>query len=245
MRKSVTVGGVAFDTLSLDEAAEAVICAATEKKGFLTVTLNALMLHRALHDGERMALYQRASLILPDGIGVVLAAKYLKTPFSHGKVAGVSLGERVIEKAAKRKVPIALFGGKDGIAQEAKARLCERFPELLVVFAVSGFGFSRDSVREELEKSGARLVFVCLGSPLQEKMGLYLSNTLSLPALALGGSLDVYAKRVKRAPRVFRAIGLEWLWRMLIEPRRFREIFALFSFVGDMIRLKKAKKSCK
>ena len=127
------------------------------------------------------------------------------------------------------------------------ARFCavERFPELLVVFAVSGFGFSRDSVREELEKSGARLVFVCLGSPLQEEMGLYLSNTLSLPTLALGGSLDVYAKRVKRAPRVFRAIGLEWLWRMLVEPRRFREIFALFSFVGDMIRLKKAKKSCK
>ena len=245
MKKSVTVGGVSFDTLSLDEAAEVILDAAREGKSHLTVTLNAIMLHRALRDRERMALYQRASLVLPDGIGVVLAGKILNTPFPCGKVAGVSLGERVIGKAAEHKVPIALFGGKDGIAEKAAVRLMAKEPTLRVACTLSGYGFERDEVARAIEKSGARLVFVCLGSPLQEEVGLYLASALSLPTLALGGSLDVYAGRVKRAPRIFRAMGLEWLWRMLIEPRRFCEIFALFSFVGDVIRLKKAKKSCK
>lgn len=240
----VTLGGVRFDTVSLDGAVEKILRAAEKKTSCSVVTPNATILHSAFHDKSLLTLLQGASLILPDGAGVVLAARYLQTPFPHGRLAGVALGEAVLKGAAERGISVAFFGGKEGIAERARARMLESFPSLRVPYCRCGYEFSLDTVSKELAESGAEIVFVCLGFPLQEKVGAALAERLSCPVLCLGGSLDVYAGEKRRAPRVMQALGLEWLWRMLCEPSRFHGIFALFSFVFDVLRLKKEKKAC-
>ncbi len=240
----VTIGGVRFDTVSPEGAVEKILTAAKEKKSCPVVTPNATMLHRAFHDSELLSLFGKASLILPDGVGVVLAARFLGTPLPYGKLAGVALGESLLRKMAEEGLSVAFFGGKEGVAESASARLLARLPTLRVAYCRHGYDFLLDTVAREIKESGADVIFVCLGSPLQEKVGIALSEQLLRPALCLGGSLDVYAGHIARAPRAMQAAGLEWLWRMVCEPRRFRGIFSLFSFVFDILRLKTEKKAC-
>lgn len=238
------IGGIVFSPLSLDEAARAVISAAREKTPYLVVTPNATMLHDAFRNEALYSHLSSAELVLPDGAGVVWAAKALGHPLPSGKIAGVELGERVAQYAANEGLPLFLFGAKPSVAISAKEALTRRYPNLLVAGCRDGYHFDTREVANEIKLSGAEIVFCCLGSPLQEEVGRYLTRALSCPVLCLGGSLDVYAGCVRRAPKFFRALSLEWLWRMLQEPRRFSGVFSLFAFLYDVRRLKKAKKSC-
>lgn len=233
-----------FDTE--DEAALSCRIAdkAAKRERCFVVTPNATILHSARHDGDFCRLLSSADITVPDGVGVVWALRLLKTPLPHGKIAGVSLGEAVARELAARGLSLYLFGGREGVAQGAAEALLRRNPALKVAGCRSGFDFSPDRIANEIKTSAPDLVFCCLGSPLQERIGKTLSETLSLPVLCLGGSLDVYAGRVKRAPAVFRALSLEWLWRMLVEPKRFLKIGALFGFSFDVISLKKRKRAC-
>lgn len=244
MGESVMLGGVRLDAVSLDTAVERTVAAAKAGACYPVVTPNATMLHRAFHDEGFSLLLSRAALALPDGIGAVWAAKYLKTPLPEGRIAGVDFGEALLARAARERVAVAFFGGREGIAERARERLIARYPRLSVVYCRNGYAFSPETVAGEIAESGATLLFVCLGSPLQEKVGAFLAERLSLPVVCLGGSLDIYAGALCRAPKVFRALGLEWLWRMLREPRRFRGVSTLFAFFCDVLRLKSAKKSC-
>ncbi len=244
MARRVEIGGIWFYDAPIEAVTEEILDRAAKRLPCLAVTPNATMLHAAFHDEAFLELLKNADLVLPDGAGVVLAARLLKTPFLHGKLAGVELGESVVRSCARRGVSLYFFGGRDSVAKDAKLRLMRRYPTLSVAGVHTGFGFSLGAVARRIERSGAEIVFCCLGSPLQEKIGRYLADRLSLPVLCLGGSLDVYADRIRRAPRIFRMLSLEWLWRMLCEPRRFRGISSLFGFLCDALALKKAKKAC-
>ena len=239
-----SLGELSFDALTLERAAQKVILAAKKRNCTLVVTPNATMLHRASCDRELFALLQGAELVLPDGAGVILASRYLKTPYKPEKVAGVSLGERVLALAAERGLSVYFFGGKAGVAARAAKRMKARYPLLIVAGVRSGFDFDSVRLSSEIGAAAPDIVFCCLGSPLQERVGRMLADLLSCPVLCLGGSLDVYAGDKRRAPRLFQALSLEWLWRMLAEPRRFRGISSLFGFSVDVVRLKNEKKSC-
>ena len=173
-----------------------------------------------------------SDLSLADGAGVLLAARRRGSPLPV-RVAGIDFGERLIEEAASRGLRVFLLGGREGVAEEARERLCKRHPNLTICGTYHGYfaktGDENDTVCAKICEASPDVLIVCFGFPAQEEW--ILSNLEGLPsvrvAAGLGGSLDVWAGHVRRAPRAVQALRLEWAWRMLGEPKRLRGLPAL------------------
>lgn len=225
----ITLSPLVFDDIGTQGAAKKVLALAKRQEGGFVVTPNGVIAMHAIEDLSFSALLQKASLTLPDGAGITAAAKLLHTPFLHGRVTGVSLGEEVCRLAAKAGLSVFFLGGKPGVAKCAAQKLSKRYPALSVAGYRHGYALDK-SVVQTVKQSGAAILFCCLGSPKQEAFAEELSHSLSCPILCLGGSLDVYAGLVKRAPEVWQNLGCEWLWRTWQEPHRISRLPALFSF---------------
>lgn len=225
--------GIAFDDVGL---ARAVKLALMGTEPCFVVTPNAVMLEDCARVPEHRRLLSSASLILPDGTGVLRAAKRAGTPFLHGRVAGIDFGNALLKASAARGERIFLLGGADGVAQSAKERLQARFPRLRIVGAYWGyfdrFGEENRVLIGTIRACRPTVLLVCLGYPAQEE---WISANLPLlptvrVAAGLGGSIDVWAGKCVRAPHPVQAAGLEWAWRMLLEPRRLQNLPALLRF---------------
>ena len=220
--------------------------ALTGEKAVTVFTPNAEIAQMAAENEELKTILNRADIVLPDGAGVVLASKILKTPLKE-KVAGVEFGEHILALAAKNGYTVYFLGGKAGIAERAANKMKEKYPSLSVVGMHNGYfqkeGKENTAVIEKINKSGAEIVFVCLGAPAQEKW--IDSNKKSLTnarlLMGLGGSLDVYSGTVKRAPALFINLRLEWFYRLLKEPRRIRRMMKLPKYVIGAITEKSKK----
>ena len=232
----ICVRGVFFDNVTLDEAAQLLRAAARENRSGVSVfTPNSEIVQLCIEDASLRDTINEGGLIVPDGIGVIKAARILGTPLK-GKVAGVDLGRRVMAFAAEDGQPVALVGGKPGVAEEAASALQAAYPGLNICLTADGYfkkeGEENEAVLSRIRESGARIVFVCFGAPAQEKW--IAANRDKLPEvnvlLGLGGSLDVYSGRVKRAPAIFVRLGLEWLYRLLKEPKRIGRMMNLPKF---------------
>lgn len=231
----IAIGPLVFDDMGLEEAANAVIALAKGSVSGLVVTPNGCICSQAFRDAAFASLLCSAALTLPDGVGVTAAARLLQTPFRNGKVAGVELGIAVAQKASREGLPLFLLGGRAGVAQKSALNLKKAFPSLTVAGVLSGYGIEADATAAAIKASGARLVYCCLGSPLQEEFAARLLNSLSLPILCLGGSLDVYAGEVKRAPRILCQMGLEWAYRILSDPKRLPRLIPLSIFLVEIL----------
>lgn len=232
----ICVRGVFFDNVTLDEAAQLLRAAARENRSGVSVfTPNSEIVQMCIEDPSMMEKINGGGLVVPDGIGVIKAARILGTPLKE-KVAGVDLGRCVIAFAAEDGYPVALVGGKPGIAEDAADALRKEYPGLNICLTADGYfkkeGEENEAVLCRIRESGARIVFVCLGAPTQEKW--IAANRDKLPGvnllLGLGGSLDVYSGHVKRAPAIFVRLGLEWLYRLLKEPKRIGRMMKLPQF---------------
>lgn len=200
---------------------------AERREGCGVFTPNAEMAARAGRDAEFAALLRSAELCVPDGIGISLAAR-LCGAGRLPRLAGIELGEALVRAAARRGIPVFFYGGKKGVAERAAAHMRARHPSLFVAGCLGGYG-DREAAAKRIRDSGAPIVLVCLGAPLQEEfIAAHLSHAV---ALGLGGSFDVWAGSVPRAPRIFRLLGLEWLFRVLREPRRIPRLFPAFGFL--------------
>ncbi|MBR6768314.1 MAG: WecB/TagA/CpsF family glycosyltransferase [Clostridia bacterium] len=227
--RKIVLSPLVFDDIGIQNAAQKVLMLAQNQAGGFVVTPNGVMAMRAIENLSFSAILQKATLTLPDGVGITAAAKLMQTPFLHGRVTGVSLGEEVLRLAAQTKLSVFFLGGKPGVAERAAQKLTQRYPALSVAGCLHGYALG-EGVMQTIRKSGAAILFCCLGSPKQEAFAERLSHSLSCPILCLGGSLDVYAGFQKRAPQVWQTLGCEWLWRTLHEPRRLKRLPALFSF---------------
>ncbi len=236
----IDVRGVGFDNVTLTEAAS-ILSEHIENGGTLAAvyTPNSEIVDACIRDtdGELYGIINSAELIVPDGIGVVKASKILGTPLKE-KVAGIELGSKMLDYAAEHGTPVYFLGGKPGVAETARDKLCEKLPALRVVGCSDGYfdktGRASDERIDAIASSGATLLFVCLGAPTQEKW-IYdnkaaLANAGVRVAMGLGGSLDVYSGTAKRAPKIFISAGLEWFYRLLCEPRRVGRMMALPRF---------------
>ena len=222
--------GVIVDDVSLTDAVESALSPA--KQPCFVVTPNAVMLDACRKDPALANLLNRATLSLPDGVGVLLAAKRNGTPLKQ-RVSGIGFGEALLKKAAERGLRVFLLGGKPGVAARAAYRLRQRIPDLRICGTHHGY-FRRDgtesrAVLDHIRACRPDVLLVCLGFPLQEQ---WLCDNLStLPflrvAAGLGGSLDVWAGDLRRAPRPIRVLGMEWAWRMLCQPNRLRHLPSL------------------
>ena len=212
--------GVGFDNLTLEEAAQAA-ADLIEGEGFhYAVTPNPEFLRLAKKDGEFRAVLNGAGLVLPDGVGVTYAAKLLGCPLK-GKVPGIDFAARLMAWMAGEGKRLFLLGAKPGVAEQAALNLLAAYPGLIVCGTHDGYFQDSAPVGDEIRASCADVVFVCLGAPKQEFwMAQYGPLTGAKLMVGLGGSLDVFAGVVERAPEGWQRLGLEWLYRLIKEPRR-------------------------
>ena len=218
-RDLVKILGFNVDTFSFDEAVEY----AFNHHGQV-VTINPEMISAAHSNSEFANIIDNADLIVPDGIGVELGLKIL----GHNvrRIAGIELGKELIIKFSKAGKKIAMVGAKPTIVDGAIENLKNEIPELNIVYSHDGYFKNDEEILNEIAKTQPDLVLVALGSPKQEFFIHSLKDRLpNATMIGLGGSFDVWAGVVERAPKIYQKLGLEWLYRTLKEPKRFKRIF--------------------
>lgn len=214
-RNLVKLQGFNIDTFTFDEALQ------YAEKGQV-VTINPEMILSAKSNPDFAEIINSAELVIPDGIGVQLGLKIL----GHNvrRIAGIEFGRKLIDKFASQ--PTAFVGAKPEIIQKAVENLKKEVPNLDAVYVQDGYFKDDDRVLDELTATNPKLVLVALGSPKQE---IFISKAKNLLPnalfIGLGGSFDVWSGVVERAPEIWQKLGLEWLYRTVKEPKRFKRIF--------------------
>lgn len=201
-------------------------------------TINPEFVMRAQTDVAFRAVLRQAALCLPDGIGVLYAARWLGRPLPE-RVAGAELVYHMAALAAREKQPLFLLGAAPGVAAQAGAILQQRYPGLIVAGSYAGspaLDENTDLV-ERINASGATLLYVAYGAPAQD---LWIArNRTALTqvrvAIGVGGAFDFITGRARRAPIWVQRLHLEWLHRLLHEPWRWRRMLALPRFVWAVV----------
>ncbi len=203
------------------------------------ITLNAEGIYLATTDSEFAAIVEDADLVTPDGRGVLWAAGKQGQPLSE-RVTGIDLLEQLASLAAKNSWRVYLLGSADGVAIEAAEQLKMRYPKLRIVGTHNGYFRGHDNeVIADIADKRPDLLFVALGMPMQEKwIANFRRQINAAVAVGVGGSFDVVAGRIKRAPLFWQKLGLEWLWRLLKEPSRIGRAMALPCFMIKILKNK-------
>lgn len=238
----VDVLGVGFDNITMDQAvAEGVRLMSTEGAHY-AATPNPEIVEVCRADEDARAAVNGADLVLADGIGVIYGAKILGTPLK-GRVTGIGFAQGLMARMAENGKSLFLLGAKPGVAEKAAGRLQEQYPGLRIAGTHDGYFQEDGPVIEAIRKSGADVVFVCLGAPKQEKwMRKNGAATGAHLLVGLGGCLDVFSGEVKRAPAVFQKLGLEWLHRLVKNPSRIGRMMKLPLFLVHVAGEKGKKK---
>jgi len=224
--------GVGFDDISPEQAVSYAYSIIQGNDNAYIVTPNPEIVWECRTNPDLSAAVNNASLVLPDGIGIIIAAKLLGTPIKSGRVPGIDFGAALFHEIAKNNRSVFLYGAKPGVASEAGARLEAGYPGLRIAGTADGYDPDTEQIIGQIDKAAPDLLLVCLGAPKQE---LWMANHVKKLnvrlCIGLGGALDVLAGRKKRAPVFFRKLGLEWLYRIIGEPRRIKRAFRLPMFL--------------
>ena len=227
--------GVAFDNTTMDEAVGRAMSLLEQEGPHLVVTPNPEIVRLAQSDREFAGLIAGADLVLPDGVGIIYAAKILGRPLK-ARVPGVDFASALMDAMAKAGKRLFLLGAKPGVAEEAARRLAGQHPGLIVCGTHDGY-FQEDApVVQAIRAARADVVFVCLGAPKQEKWAAaHGADTGARLFVGLGGSLDVFAGQVERAPKGWQKLGLEWLYRTIRQPSRLKRVAKLPLFLCSAV----------
>ena len=223
--------GVQYDNVTMAEALDTARALLQRPEASYCVTPNAEMASEALHDESFRAILNGASLVLPDGAGVVLGAKILRTPLKE-KVAGIDFAANLLGVLEETGGRLYLLGGKPGIAEQAAENMKKTHPKLCICGTADGYFRDEAPVIARINEARADVVFVCLGAPKQECfMHDHRAELNVRLMIGLGGSLDGFAGTVRRAPKWMIRLQLEWLYRLLREPSRIGRMMRLPKFV--------------
>jgi len=236
----INVLGVGFDNVTMAEAVDRGMELLRQEGAHYVVTPNPEIVEVCRENPEAMEAVNGADLVLADGIGVIKGAAMLGTPLRE-RCPGIEFAAGLMEKMAGEGLSLFLLGAKPGVAEQAAEKLVEQYPGLKIAGTHDGYFKEDGPVVETIRSSGADCVFVCLGAPKQEfwmrKNG---SATGAKLLCGLGGSLDVFAGTVERAPKFFRDHGLEWFYRLCKDPKRIGRMMKLPLF---LIHVKQEKKA--
>ena len=239
--KQVEILGVNVNSLTMAQAVEAVQQFIAEKKVALVATANAEMLMRSTQDEELKDILNQADLVVPDGAGTVWAAGHLGEPMPE-RVAGFDLAQELMREAPARGDRIYFFGSAPGVADKAKAKAEELYPGIQVVGTRNGFFTEADEpgIIAEIKAARPDILLAALGVPKQEKWLKKHMQELQVPvSIGVGGTLDVMAGVMERAPLWMQQAKLEWLFRGLKPPSRAGRLLALPKFVLKVVASKK------
>ncbi len=240
MRNTVEILGVNVDKLTFKEALE-VAWGLLKSDGVSAVfTPNPEIIMCAKEDLQMREILNNADLCTADGIGVVYGSKILKDPVPE-RVAGFDLTCALLERISKTNDGVFLFGAKPGVADIAKANLEEKYPGIKIAGTRDGYfkPEEEEEIVNQINQSGAKLLLVCLGAPKQEKwIDAHKKDLKVNLCMGVGGTLDVLAGTVKRAPKIFIKLNLEWAYRLLKNPSRIGRFAALPKFVIEVFKAK-------
>ncbi|EEQ49601.1 WecB/TagA/CpsF family glycosyltransferase [Selenomonas flueggei] len=233
MADQVNILGVNVDAVTMAEAVAHVTEAMDVRANVMIATANAEMIMRATHDEELRDILNAAALVVPDGAGTVWAARHLGHAMPE-RVAGYDLAQELLRRAPAEGRRIYFFGAAPGVAEKAKEKAEQLYPGIEIVGVRNGFFSPADNAAIIAEIRAARpdLLLVALGVPKQEKWIAAHLAALDVPAaIGVGGTLDVMAGVMKRAPYWMQKAKLEWLFRGLMQPKRAGRLLALPKFV--------------
>jgi N-acetylglucosaminyldiphosphoundecaprenol N-acetyl-beta-D-mannosaminyltransferase len=236
-----TVLDVSIDTVTMSEAVAKLEQFIVEKTPHLIATANAEMVMLAQNDQELATILNQCDLVVPDGAGVVWAARHLGYTMPE-RVAGYDLSQNLLAQAADKGYCVFMFGSQSEIVEKAKSIALERYPGLRVVGTREGFFTEQDesSIIELISTAKPDILLAALGVPKQEKWLARNLSSLKVPVcMGVGGTFDVMAGAVKRAPLWMQRTGLEWLFRLILQPQRVIRMMALPRFALKVMLSKK------
>ena len=231
---SVRILGVKINKVNIDEAYNLFLNFMERDKLSMIFTPNTEIVMKAQEDQELKDILFDADLVIPDGIGLLYASKL------HGlgleeRVTGIDLMDKILNYCNNTKRSIYIFGGKPEVAKEATDNILKKYPNIKIAGYSDGYYKDKEAelkIIDKINESKPDVLFVALGAPKQEKWIYNYRKILNTKvAMGVGGSVDVWAGRVKRAPELFRKIGMEWLYRLLKEPFRVVRMMALPKFL--------------
>ena len=231
--------GVGFDDLTMEEAVSLALDEIECRGGGYVVTPNPEIVWLCRENPDFATLVSEARLVLADGVGITMGAKILGRPLK-GRVPGIDFGTALFSALAQRSGTVFLYGAKPGVAVRAGENLEAQYPGLRVSGTIDGYG-DPEAAAEAIRAVQPDLLLVCLGALRQEQWMAKYQGTLGAGLMAgLGGALDVLSGEVERAPKGWQRLGLEWLYRLLKDPRRIKRMIKLplflFAVIAERIR---------
>ena len=231
MRDTITILGVSIDNVNLVESGLKTkeLIENSNKSCKIIVAPNTEFIMRAQEDREFFDILKQAELATPDSVGVMIGGKLQKKPFKE-RIPGQAYFREVFRIAEKEGWTIYLLGGKDDVPYKAKNKLQKDFPNAKIVGVHEGF-FEKDSeddVIKEINSLKPNILFVAMGAPRQEKWIFRNRDRLQVDvATGQGGTFDYEAGKIRRAPKWIQKIGMEWLWRLILQPSRIIRMLVL------------------
>lgn len=201
------------------------------------VAINPEKVYAIRHSAELARFAEDAYLLIPDGIGVVQATRILHSVPTQ-RVAGADLMEAICRQAAECGHRIFVYGSSEEVNAGAVEELCRRYPGLQVAGRSNGYVDENgmDELVERINASGADILFLALGSPRQEQWIQRYRDVLQVKiCMGIGGTLDTIVGKVQRAPRFWQRLGLEWLYRLIRQPSRWRRQTVCFRFAAAVL----------
>ena len=245
----ITLLNTQVDNLTMTEALEQIDNMIVEGKPSYVVTPNVNHIVLLEKDEEFKALYDKADLILTDGQPLIWISRWKKNPIVE-KVSGSDLFPKVCELAAQKGHSLYILGAGEGVAEEAAKKMQEQYSGLKIAGVYSpAFGFENqpETVREimaHIQAAKPDVLAVSLGSPKAEKFIYRYLNEMQVPvSMSIGAAVDFAAGNVKRAPQWMSRCGLEWLYRVMREPKRLAKRYIVdgFSMISVLIKYRKVR----
>ncbi len=243
MQDKINILGVPIDNVTMDEAIMRISQFVASAQTHTVFTPNPEIIMLAKENERLMGILKNASLVVPDGIGVVIASKIQKGSTLKERVAGYDLVQNTMKQAVGKGYKYYFLGSKPEVAKEAAKQMTATYPGLQVVGVRDGYFKPEETLEiiEEINKSKANILLVALGAPKQE---VWIDEHKHLlkhvkVLIGVGGSLDVMAGVAKRAPLIFQKAGLEWFYRLIMQPTRITRMMVLPRFMRHIIFCKK------
>lgn len=206
------------------------------------IAVNPEKIITAQKDATVKKLINNATYQIADGVGVLLASK-LKGGNLKSRVTGVDMMATLLAFAANKQHPVYFYGAKEETVKLAIENIQQKHPSIIVAGYTNGYDKDEAALVKRIQASGAKILFVALGSPKQE---LWIERNMDKLTnvkvfQGVGGSFDVFSGTVKRAPAIFRKLGIEWLYRLMASPSRFKRQLNLPIFLIRVLKEKKNK----
>jgi|LSQX01.3.fsa_nt_gb N-acetylglucosaminyldiphosphoundecaprenol N-acetyl-beta-D-mannosaminyltransferase len=233
MRNTVNILGIPVDNVTMQEAVKKLEDFVSKSKVHTVYTPNAEIMMQAQRDPKLKEILCRADLLVPDGAGVILASKILKTPLKE-RVAGLDMTKKLLEISSDKHTRFFFFGGKSGVAEKAVENLKMKNINIEVAGIRNGYfnDEEEDEIIDLINSSKTDVLLVALGVPRQEQWIYKNRDRINAKVcIGVGGTFDILAGVAKRAPKFFRNNGLEWLYRLYKEPWRYKRMMDLPRFI--------------